>query len=118
MYKLAHLRETVTYHSFYLLPLAIQEKIHEVLVILDDCYGVNRDVQKDLGGYVMVLESQEDVEALKDCMNVNLEAETFEYVDDLSGYLGCLLLLGSDYHIYFVLPQSLAPTHMLNQMDT
>ena len=118
MYKLAHFGETTTCQSFSLLPLAIQKMIHDVLVILDDSYGASRDVQKDLGGYVLVLESSEDTEDLKDSMKVNLEAETFEYVDEASGYLGCLLLLGSDYHLYLVLPLSLAPLHVLNQIET
>ncbi|MGV8905932.1 MAG: hypothetical protein ACOH15_04980 [Acetobacterium sp.] len=117
MYKLCHLQETSACHSFSLLPLAIQKMVNDVLVILDDCYGINRDVMKDLGGYVMVLESQEDMDALKDNMKVNLEAETFEYVMEASKYLGCLLLLGSDYHLYLVLPKSLAPLHVLNQIE-
>jgi len=98
--------------------LAIQEKIHEVLVILDECYGANRDVQKDLGGYVMVLESQNDVEELKDSMKINLAAETFEYVVEANEYLGALLLYGADFHLYLVLHHSLAPLQVLNQIET
>lgn len=117
MYTLFHLEETITCQDFSLLPLIIQENIREILDILDDCYGATRNGLEDPGGYVMVLESIDDIEALKDNIMVNLKVETFEYVIQASGYLCSLLILGSEYHIYFVLPQSLAPIQMLNQID-
>ena len=117
MYKLAHLQETKRCQPFTLLPLTVQKMIEEVLSILDKFYGPTRDATTE-GGFVAIIEIAEDVNALNDLIHVNLAAETFEYVDAASGYLGCLLILGTEYHLYLVLPQSLAPLNILNQMET
>ena len=116
MHKLVHLFEADHCTAFISLPSAVQSIVTSVLTTLDDSYGINRDLKKDLGGYVVILESPNDIESLKDTINVNLEAATFEYIDAVSEYLGCLLLLGSDYHLYFVIPYSIAPPHVLSQI--
>nr|WP_320024558.1 hypothetical protein [uncultured Acetobacterium sp.] len=116
MHKLVHLFEADNCMAFISLPSAVQTIVVNVLTILDDAYGTNRDLKKDLGGYVVLLESPNDIESLKDTVNVNLEAAIFEYIDAVSGYLGCLLLLSSDYHLYFVMPYSIAPPHVLSQI--
>lgn len=118
MHKLVHLFEADHCTAFINLPPAVQPMVTNVLTILDDAYGTNRDTKKDLGGYVVLLESSNDIESLKNTINVNLETAIFEYVDAMSGYLGCLLLLGSDYHLYFVLPLSIAPPHVLGQINS
>lgn len=118
MHRLVHLNDSSTCPAFSNLPLAVQHMITEVLTILDDAYGIDRSMKKDLGGYVVILESANDMQLLKKSLNVDLNAATFEYVDSISGYLGCLLLLGTDYHLYFVMLQSLAPTNILNQITT
>lgn len=116
MDKLVHLFEADNCTAFISLPSPVQTIVVNVLTILDDAYGTNRDLKKNLGGYVIILESSSDIESLKDIINVNLEAAIFEYIDAVSGYLGCLLLLGSDYHLYFVMPYSIAPPHVLSQI--
>jgi hypothetical protein len=117
MVKLTHLHDTASCPSFSSLPQAVQQMITEVLNILDETYGVDRDMFKDLGGYAVILESLGDIESLNDSLNVNLETATFEYIDVVSGYLGCLLILGTDYHLYIILPRSIAPPHVLGQID-
>lgn len=117
MYKLVHLLEADHCTAFINLPPTVQSMVTNVLSILDDAYGINRDLKKDLGGYVVLLESTNDIESFKDTINVNLETAIFEYVDAVAGYLGCLLLLGSDYHLYIVLPYSIAPLNILSQIN-
>ncbi|MDM1012523.1 hypothetical protein [Clostridium perfringens] len=43
----------------------LKEYSIEIINVLDDNYGENRDIDKDLGGYVLVVESVEDVKELK-----------------------------------------------------
>ena len=43
----------------------LKEYSIEIINVLDDNYGENRDIYKDLGGYVLVVESVEDVKELK-----------------------------------------------------
>lgn len=118
MHKLVHLNDSYTCQAVINLPLTVQHMITEVLTILDDAYGVDRSMKKDLGGYVVILESAEDMDSLKKNINVDLNTAAFEYIDSVSGYLGCLLLLGTDYHLYFVMKQVLAPPNILKQIST
>lgn len=37
----------------------------KIIGLLDDNYGANRDVEKDIGGYITLLETKEDVTEIK-----------------------------------------------------
>lgn len=54
--------------------------IKEQLNILDESYGTERNIYKDLGGYVLVLETKEDVIKVKE--NI-LKDIIEEYVDNI-----------------------------------
>lgn len=41
------------------------KETEEIITLLDENYGVNRDVDKDLGGYIALLESKEDIAEIK-----------------------------------------------------
>jgi len=57
---------------------------------LSENYGTNRDVSKDLGGYIAILESKEDVADIK----ANIIKS-----DDGIDYYSSLFLLSDDYSI-------------------
>lgn len=46
-------------------PIEVVNNIKEVLVILNENYWVNRNVDNDLGGYVVIVENIVDIEILK-----------------------------------------------------
>lgn len=46
---------------------AMLKEAEEIITLLDDNYGVNREVYKDLGGYIVVLESKEDIAGILEC---------------------------------------------------
>lgn len=73
----------------------------EIIALLDDNYGVNRDVDKDLGGYIALLESKEDVAEIK---TNNIKGLLPAYTgiiksDDGIDYYSSLFLLSDDYSI-------------------
>lgn len=41
------------------------ENIRETIAILSEAYGVDRDIEIDLGGYVLIAENIVDIEVLK-----------------------------------------------------
>ena len=45
--------------------IEVIKSISETIDILNENYGENRDVDKDLGGYVLIVESIEDIKDLK-----------------------------------------------------
>ncbi|WP_252231865.1 hypothetical protein [Clostridium sp. ZBS15] len=78
--------------------------IEEQLNILDESYGAERNVDADLGGYVLVLETKEDVSVAKENILKDIIAE---YVDDIKceggkQYCLSLFLLSSDYAVIVV----------------
>ncbi|KAF5084805.1 hypothetical protein DSECCO2_74000 [anaerobic digester metagenome] len=117
MHYLYHLTDTKHCPAFSVLPAPVQIMIQDVLITLDQCYGTKRDPIKDLGGYVIVLTSADDLAALNQ-INPSLINATFEYVEAANGHLGCLYLAGSDYNIFLVLPKNLAPAGFLRQIDS
>lgn len=88
------------------LPRNLVEKINELVQVLDNEYGSERDVDKDLGGYVAVLEQVVDIEQLKES-NLDIEAEIPEWVDEVVDednvvWTIALFILSNDYSIVVV----------------
>lgn len=77
------------------------KEAEEIIVLLDDNYGANRDVERDLGGYVALLESKEDVAEIKANSIKGLLPEYTDIIqsDDGIDYYSSLFLLSEDYSI-------------------
>lgn len=79
--------------------------------VLDDCYGKNRNLEKDLGGYMVILYgNQEEIKTeYKELLeHHNLEEQNYEYEDNqkLDDYLTVsiqLFLCSSDYAVEIVI---------------
>ena len=88
----------------------VRTVILETLKILDENYGENRDVDKDLGGYVLVVENIEDIKELKNGM---LKDIIPEYTDEIIcsegvNYTSSLFLLSSDFSIVVIADEELS----------
>ncbi|WP_346879060.1 hypothetical protein [Clostridium sp. UBA7791] len=83
--------------------------ICEKLNILDESYGDERNIDADLGGYVLIVESKDDIiEARKNILKDIIP----EYVDNIEGERGkqyclALFLLSSDYAVVVVATKEL-----------
>ncbi|ELC8428491.1 hypothetical protein QYZ59_07610 [Clostridium perfringens] len=85
-------------------PKKIIKSIKELISLINENYGENRDVDKDLGGYILVVESLEDVEELKSGM---LKDIIPEYTDEIIcsegvNFTSSLFLLSSDFSIVVI----------------
>ena len=47
------------------IPTEVIERMKEIIDILNENYGANRDIESDLGGYVVIAENIIDIEILK-----------------------------------------------------
>ncbi len=86
------------------------KSISETIDILNENYGEIRDVDKDLGGYVLVVESIEDVKELK---NRTLKDILPEYTDKIIcsegvNYTSSLFLLFSDFSVVVIADEELS----------
>ncbi|EGT0696331.1 hypothetical protein QYB65_000965 [Clostridium perfringens] len=86
------------------------KSISETIGILNENYGENRDVDKDLGGYVLVIESIEDVKELKNGM---LKYILPEYTDEVVcsegvKYTSSLFLISDDFSVVVIADEELS----------
>ena len=117
MIKIAHKIEVETLKN---LPVEVIAKALEIATILDDNYGKNRCVEKDLGGYILIAKDEKDVEVIR--KKIDLVYNIPEYLDYVSccngeSYTCSLLLLSSDYSISVLIPLSLTPKELLKYTD-
>lgn len=91
-------------------PVEVIKSISETIDILNENYGENRDVDKDLGGYVLVVESVKDVKELK---NGILKDILPEYTDEIKcsegvNYTSSLFLLSSDFSVVVIADEEIS----------
>lgn len=86
-------------------PKDVVDSVNETIGILNDNYGIDRDVDKDLGGYIQVIESLEELKLLKDGI---LHGLVEEYSDEIcttengNVYNSTLYIASSDYNVVVI----------------
>ena len=92
------------------IPLEVIESIKVTISILNENYGINRDVELDLGGYVVIAENIVDIEVLKQDKLQGLVAEYTDIIECSEGvnWTSSLFLLSSDYAIVVVTTEELS----------
>ncbi|MBS6599432.1 MAG: hypothetical protein ACLR02_00905 [Clostridium sp.] len=86
------------------LEVNVVSAIEDQLKTLDESYGAERNIDTDLGGYVLVLETKEDVIEVKKYILKDIIAEYVDYIECKGGKQYCLSLfiLSSDYAVIVV----------------
>ena len=104
IYKEVHIKELERY------ALEIIKSIREMITVLDENYGVNRDIESDLGGYVVIAENIVDSEILKQDKLQGLVPEYTDVIECSEGvnWTSSLFLLSSDYAIVVVTTEELS----------
>ena len=91
-------------------PIEVINNISENIDILDDNYGENRDLDSDLGGYILILENIVVIEMLKQNRLQGLVPEYTDVIEISNGdnYISSLYLLSSDFAIVVVTTEELS----------
>lgn len=89
-------------------PQEVQNTIQEIIEVLDECYGSNRNVTTDLGGIVAILESEEDLTKVQHTYHLDLEL--YEFVEPIvtegnKQYFYVLYQISSDYAVAVISEQ-------------
>lgn len=92
------------------IPVEVIESIKVTIDILNENYGVNRDVELDLGGYVVIAENIVDIEILKQDKLQGLIPEYADMIECSRGinYNSILYILSSDFAIVVVTTEELS----------
>ena len=85
-------------------PIEGINSIYATIDILDNNYGEDRDVESDLGGYVVIAENIVDIEILKQDKLQGLAPEYTDIIECSEGvsWTSSLFLLSNDYAIIVV----------------
>lgn len=103
--KLSHLSEIS-------LEGEVAKNIEQQLNILDESYGIERNIDADLGGYVLILETKDDVIEAKENIVKDIIPEYVDNIECEGGKQYCLSLfiLSSDYAVVVVATKELMDT--------
>ena len=91
------------------LPIQIWERLKKKIKSLEQCYGADRDLEANLGGYAVIFSSMSQEEHRKILEKYHAQEEAYEYRDIISTEGGQkwveeLYILSSDYGIVMFYP--------------
>lgn len=91
-------------------PMEAINSMCKTIDILNENYGVDRDIEADLGGYILVVENTVDIEILKQDKLQGLIPEYTDVIEVVNGenYISSLYLISSDYAIVVVTTEELS----------
>lgn len=118
MQKLAHTTDIHTIQSKY--PKEVINDILEMLTVLDNEYGASRNVEEDFGGYLLIIDSEEEFLDLYP-ININIDTVIAEFVDiikipEKEDWIIALIQMSDDYFITLVFPRTIAPENIVHQI--
>ena len=92
------------------IPSEVIESIKATIDILNENYGENRDIEAELGGYVVIVENIVDMEILKQDKLQGLVPEYTDIFECSEGvdWTSSLFLLSSDFSIVVVITEELS----------
>ena len=92
------------------IPSEVIESMKVTIDILNENYGENRDIEADLGGYVLIAENIVDIEILKQDKLQGLIPEYTEVIKCSEGanWTSSLFLLSRDFSIMVVTTEKLS----------
>ena len=92
------------------IPSEVIESMKVTIAILNESYGANRNIEADLGGYVVIAENIVDIEILKQDKLQGLIPEYTDIIECSEGvnWTSSLFLLSSDFVIVVVTTEELS----------
>ena len=122
MIKIGNVMDVGKVEKMQKYPKEVIESIHEKAIILDEEYGSERNVEEDLGGYILMIETAEDIESLEN-VNIYPNEDVAEYVElivasDCRAFTSSVILIGSDFAVTLIIPLELTPQNLKTQMQS
>ncbi len=119
MIKIGHKREVKNIKD---LPEEVLEVVRGIVATLDTYYGKNRDVDNEDGGYVLIIQSEEDIERLEE-FDIYIDEEIYpEYVDRIKveegeDWINAFILCNNEFGISLIISISIAPETLLDEIS-
>ena len=92
------------------IPSEVIESMKVTIAILNESYGANRNIEADLGGYVVIAENIVDIEILKQGKLQGLVPEYTDIIECSEGvnWTSSLFLLSSDFSVVVIADEELS----------
>lgn len=104
------------YESASRFPDAVFTELLTGAVVLDSEYGEERDYHES-GGYSVVIETADDLSALREIVNIDSRPCEWATIISSSGFISALYIFNNDYSIMVFMPQAIAPQAILNELE-
>ena len=119
MLKVGTVREVESYAFKHKVSVEVCQEALRIVTMLDEKFGDDRDVDEDDGGFVLVIESKEDLADFS-AEYVELDSSTREYVELLptakEPYFNVFFLYNEYEHgITLLIPMSIVPENHLEK---
>ena len=114
LFKYGTTREV--YKSASRFPDAVFTELLTGAVVLDSEYGEERDYYES-GGYSVVIETADDLPALREIVNIDSRPCEWATRISSSGFISALYIFSNDYSIMVFMPQAIAPQAILNELE-
>lgn len=106
--KAIYLKEQLNELRAY--PVDVINNISDIIVVLNENYGVERNIEADLGGYMLIAENTADIKIMK---KYKLKGLILEYTDIIEcsegvNWTSSLFLLSSDFSIVVITTEELS----------
>ena len=79
----------------FTVPDCIKFDVITVLMTLDECYGTKRDIDSDMGGFVVICSNSEQL----NIPYLDLNSDIAEYTEVIGDYAKSLYISGSERNI-------------------
>ena len=114
LYRIGHKKDV--YSCGCKFPKRALQEVYTGLMVLDETYSYDRNWDQE-GGYSILAETAEDVEAVK--AYVDWERHPPEWVTSISytKIISCLFIMNNDFSIMVYMPQEIAPQALLNELE-
>ena len=96
------------------LPSAVYYEILHCVLVLDECYGENRNYYES-GGYCIFTETCDDLAEVRNI--IDYEALLYEWLKPVGDYHSRLYLLGDNYSIVLITSKNLIYGGIQNEKD-
>lgn len=99
-------------------PNEVIEVLNKVTYVLEENYGADRDIDKDMGGYILLFEENDDIKLLYEELYMDINADAIpEFVDfikcsDGQTFTHTLILCNNDFGISIFMPLEITPDNL------
>ena len=111
IHKLGTMNDLATLSS---LNSKVRKIIENDLIMFDENYGSDRDIDNDYGGYVLYCDYGTKKEELKEIFNYT--EHTPEFVDLILGYCHAVYVLSDEYAVSVIISIDDAPKEIKNEI--